>query len=455
MKYLIKNATLINEGTERVASVLIEDDLIAAIFEEGQEADAEADVTIEARGMLLMPGVIDDHVHMRDPGMTHKADMATETRAAAAGGVTSVMDMPNVVPQTTSLQLWADKMQHAAQHCRVNYAIYLGATNDNIDEIRRMDPARIPALKLFMGSSTGGMLVDREEALREIFCQCPTLIMTHCEDTSRINQRMQEAKQQEGDDPSIGRHPWVRDAQACYDSSALAVRLAKETGARLHLAHITTAQELSLLVPGTDIRKKQITAEVCPQHLLFCDEDYATLGSLIKCNPAIKSAADRAALRKAAQDGLLDIIGTDHAPHLLSEKQGGAAKAVSGMPMLQFSLPLMLTLANAGIISRTRLVEMMCHNPARLFGIERRGFIRPGYKADLVLLKSETWTVQEADILSRCQWSPLTGETLQWRVEGTWCNGHRVYEDGKRGLDADQCGLDDDYRGEALTFCTH
>lgn len=504
MKTLIKNATIVNEGTEQVASLLIDGETIAAILTAQQADTVTADEVIDATGKYLMPGVIDDHVHMRDPGLTHKADMESETRAAAAGGVTSVMDMPNVVPQTTTLALWEEKMAHAAQTCRVNYACYLGATNTNIDEVRRMDTHRIPALKLFMGSSTGGMLVDKEEQLSQIFSECPTLIMTHCEDTDRINERMAQAKEAqrnkvasgdsslpEDDLPSI-MHPWIRDDEACYRSSALAVRLAQKTGARLHLAHITTAKELALINdnpstssgqahndnPSTNSgqahneneRFGQITAEVCPQHLYFTQEFHDRLGTLIKCNPAIKTKEDRDALRRATADGRITVIGTDHAPHLLNEKRGGAVHAVSGMPMMQFSLPLMLTFTDdpsfvtnmavdgqdasfvkdkaedgqeALTLTRPHLVELMCHNPALLFGIEKRGFIRPGYKADLTLVERQSWTITEKDILSKCGWSPLTGTTLQWRVCSTWCNGHKVY-DGK--------AVDDNYRGQALLF---
>lgn len=447
MRTLIKNATLVNEGTEFCASVLLEDDIIKEVFTTSVDADIEVDESIDATGMFLLPGVIDDHVHMRDPGLTHKADIEHETRAAAAGGVTSVMDMPNVIPQTTTIDFWEEKMQHAAQTSRVNYAFYLGATNDNLEDIKKMDTTRVPALKLFMGSSTGGMLVDKEELLRDIFAHCPTLIMTHCEDTARINERMGEAKKLHGEDPAVEWHPWVRDDEACYRSSALAVKIAKESHARLHLAHITTAKELELL-EKTDapLEEKRITAEVCPQHLFFCDKDYARLGTLIKCNPAIKSDDDRQALCKAAANGLIDVIGTDHAPHLLSEKKGGAAKAVSGMPLIQFSLPLMLTLTDAGTISRSRVVEMMCHNPARLFGIEKRGFIRTGYKADLTLVKKEKWTITDDCILSKCGWSPLTGEQMNWRVAGTWVNGQKVF-DGNNVIDST--------RGEALHFAQH
>lgn len=429
---LIKNATIVNEGQSFKGSVLVIGEEIKAIYHDGEELPHDPEET-DAEGMYLMPGVIDDHVHMRDPGLTHKADMHTETMAALAGGVTSVMDMPNVNPQTTTMELWEQRMQYAQEHCHTNYAFYLGATNSNLSEIRNIDKHRIPALKLFMGSSTGGMLVDKEEALREIFSSCPTLIMTHCEDTNRINQRMQEAQDKYGDDPDVVHHAWIRDDEACYQSTALAVRLAKETGARLHVAHITTAKELELLpklgdTSGTNGQEEpKITAEVCPQHLYFCDEDYKTKGTLIKCNPAIKSAKDREALRQALREGLINIIGTDHAPHLLEEKQGGARKAVSGMPLVQFSLPLMLTLSSQGLCSMERIVEVMCHNPARLFHVKQRGFIRPGFKADLVLVKPESWKVERQEILSKCGWSPLEGESLEWRVEQTWVNGQLGY----------------------------
>lgn len=442
MRTLIKNATVINEGEEYNATLLIEDETILAIYRNGETFPEDADDTVEAQGMYVLPGVIDDHVHMRDPGLTHKADMASETRAAVAGGVTSVMDMPNVLPQTTTISLWKDKMNMASNVCHANYAFYLGATYDNLNEIKQMDTSRIPALKMFMGSSTGGMLVDKENKLRQIFQECPSLIMAHCEDTARINERMKEAKEKCGEDPSVEYHPWVRDDIACYQSTALAVRLAKESNARLHIAHITTEKELSLLEKG-EIDEKRITAEVCPQHLFYTDKDYQKLGSLIKSNPAIKSERDREALRNAAREGLIDVVGTDHAPHLLSEKEGGAAKAVSGMPIIQFSLPLMLTMADNGTMTLTRVVEMMCHNPARLFRIKRRGFIRPGYKADIVLVKKEAWVVDTRNILSKCGWSPLTGEQLNWRVMSTWCNGHKVF---------DGSNIDDSFIGQALEF---
>lgn len=438
MKTLIQNAILINEGAQIEGALLVQDEQIAAIIPQGSPLP-EADTMIDAEGAYLIPGVIDDHVHFRDPGLTHKADIAHESRAAAAGGVTSVLDMPNVVPQTTTLQTWEERQQLGARECRVNYAYYLGATNDNLDEILHMDTTRIPAVKLFMGSSTGNMLVDREDALRNLFQHCPTLIMTHCEDTTRINTRMAEAQALWGDDPAVEHHPWIRDDEACYQSTSLAVRLAREEGARLHVAHLTTARELELFSPD-DTR---ITAEACVAHLMFTDADYATLGTRIKCNPAVKSAADQAALRMAINDGRIAVVGTDHAPHLLSEKQGGSRKAVSGMPMVQYSLPTMLSLVSEGVLSIERLVTLMCHRPATLFGIQRRGFLRPGYQADLVLVRPQDWTVTPDDILSLCGWSPLEGRTLHHRVTHTWCNGHLVYADGH---------IDDNYRGQALTF---
>lgn len=442
---LIKNATIVNEGQSFKGSVLVIGDTIQSIFREGDVLPDSED-TVDAEGLFLLPGVIDDHVHMRDPGLTHKADMESETSAAVAGGVTSVMDMPNVNPQTTTIPLWEERMAYAKEHCHANYAFYLGATNTNLDEIRHIDPRRIPALKLFMGSSTGGMLVEKESILRSIFEECPTLIMTHCEDTTRINERMQEAKRLHGEDPGIEWHPWIRDDEACYQSTALAVRLAQETGARLHVAHITTAKELSLFAQpsSSDTQESTITAEACPQHLFFTDRDYLTKGALIKCNPSIKSEHDREALREAVRSGLIRVVGTDHAPHLLAEKQGGAAKAVSGMPLVQFSLPLMLTLSQEGLCSMERIVELMCHNPALLFHIDDRGFIRPGYKADLVLLRPETWQVQTSDVLSKCGWTPLEGTTLKWKVEQTWVNGVCAYDHVQ--------GVHTGVRGQALTF---
>ena len=438
MKTVIRHATILNEGERYEASLLIGAGIIEHIEREGDISLPGAEV-VDARGCLLIPGVIDDHVHMREPGLTHKATMDSETCAAAAGGVTTVMDMPNTIPQTTTIQTWQEKMQIGAQHCHVNYAFYLGATNDNLEEIRRVDATRVPGIKLFMGSSTGNMLVDDEETLRRIFRQSPTLVMTHCEDTGRINRRMAEMQALYGDDPDVGHHPDIRDAEACYASTALAVRMARETGARLHVAHITTERELALFSSDN----AQITAEACVAHLLFCRKDYARLGTRIKCNPAIKETSDRNALRLALNDGRITTVATDHAPHQLSEKQGGCRRAASGMPMVQFSLPAMMTLADEGILPHQRVVELMCHAPARLFDIEGRGFIREGYQADLTLLRHTPWEVTSDCIQSLCGWSPMEGQTLAWHVERTWVNGQMVW-DGQT--------VNRNVRGQAVTF---
>ena len=410
---------------------------------------------------MLLPGIIDGHVHTREPGLTHKATMESETRAAARGGVTTVLDMPNVIPQTTTLQLLKERYALAEGRCHVNYGFYLGATNNNIEEIKRLDPTSCPGVKLFMGSSTGNMLVDKEASLRSIFRESPTLIVSHCEDSARIkseelrvfraltarlcskeSKKSEESTLQSGakgnsdsslftlhsslpDDLPVRLHPLIRDHEACYRSTELAVRLAREEGARLHVAHITTAQELDFFSPDDD----RITAEACVPHLLFTDKDYETLGTRIKCNPAIKTEADRTALRKALTDGRIRTIATDHAPHLLSEKQGGALKAVSGMPMVQFSLPAMLGLVDEGVLTLERLVELMCHNPARLYNIKERGFIREGYHADLVLVRRKPWTLTKDCIESLCGWSPLEGRMFNWQVEKTWVNGSLVWDD--------------------------
>lgn len=453
MKTLIKHATLVNEGQTAPVTVLIEDERIARIRPAGDDEEPElagADRTVDAEGLYLLPGVIDDHVHFREPGLTHKADMASESRAAAAGGVTSVMDMPNVKPQTTDLETLAEKFRLGAEKSRVNYSFFFGATNRNAELLSRLDPNRVCGVKLFMGSSTGNMLVDRKEALLHVFRESPVLVMTHCEDTALIAAAQAEVCRRYGPDPGVEHHPEIRSAEACYRSTALAVELAEAAGARLHVAHLTTARELELFAPGPLCRPgapdpcKRITAEACVAHLLFTDADYARLGTRIKCNPAVKTAADRQALREALLTGRIDVVATDHAPHLPGEKQGGCLTAASGMPMVQFSLVSMLRLSEVGVLPLTRVVELMCHAPARLFGLSRRGFVREGYQADLVLVRpGAPWTLTPDRILSRCGWSPLEGETFDWRVEQTYCNGHLVYDRGR---------IDDDYRGQALRF---
>lgn len=439
----IKNAQIINEGQRFVGSVVVEDELIAEVLHEGEEPQYPCDKLIDAEGLYLIPGVIDEHVHFRDPGLTHKADMHSESIAAVAGGVTSFMDMPNTNPQTTTLEALEGKFNDAAQKSVANYSFYFGATNSNAHLLPELDKRTVCGVKLFMGASTGNMLVDRLDALKSIFQRSPILIATHCEDQTIIRRNMDEYRKRYGDDPDICLHPSIRNVEACYQSSALAVQLAREFNSRLHILHITTAKELPLF-EDKPLNEKNITAEVTVSHLLFCDEDYTSLGARIKCNPSIKTKADRDALRKAVRTNLLDTIGTDHAPHLLSEKQGGAFKAVSGMPMIQFSLVNMLELAGQGVLTIEQVVEKMCHAPALLYQIEKRGFIRPDYKADLVLIHpNKPWTVNHENILSKCQWSPMEGHTFNAKVEKTFVNGHLAYDDGR---------VDTDYRGAMLTF---
>ena len=439
----IKNAQIVNEGKTFNGSVIIEDEIIVEVLQENETPSNECDETIDASGCYLIPGVIDDHVHFRDPGLTHKADILTESMAAAAGGVTSYMDMPNTNPQTTTLEALEDKFKDAATKSIVNYSFYFGATNENADLLAQLDKNRVCGVKLFMGSSTGNMLVDQQETLKHIFANAGMLIATHCEDQQIISANTALYKEKYGEDPDVKYHPEIRNEEACYQSSALAVQLAKETGARLHIMHISTAKELELLA-NKAIEEKNITAEACVSHLFFCDEDYETFGTRIKCNPAIKSKADRDALRQALTGNLIDVIGTDHAPHLLSEKQGGALKAVSGMPTLQFSLNSVMELVHEGLISMEQLVQKMCHAPATLYQIEKRGFIRTGYKADLAIVNPNTeWTVNKECILSKCGWSPMEGQTFHAKVEKTFVNGQMVY-DGKQ--------VDALHRGQELRF---
>ena len=440
---LIDHVRIVNDGTTREGSVVIEGERIAEVLAPGETPAQPCDTTIDGNGACLLPGVIDDHVHFRDPGLTQKADMESESRAAAAGGVTSFMDMPNTVPQTTTLEALEAKFADAARRSRVNYSFYFGATNTNAPLLHELDKNRVCGVKLFMGSSTGNMLVDRMDVLRTIFAESGLPIVAHCEDQAIIAENTRHYKDLYGDDPDVKFHPLIRSAEACYRSSALAVRLAHETGARLHIAHISTARELDLL-EAAPLEQKRITAEACIAHLYFTENDYATLGTRIKCNPSIKTAADRDALRHALTNGKIDVIATDHAPHLLKDKEGGALKATSGMPMLQFSLVTMLELADQGVLTIEQVVEKMCHAPASLFGIERRGYIRPGYQADLVMVRPDSpWTVSRDNILSKCGWSPMEGHTYSWQVERTFVNGHQVYELGR---------VNDSCRGQALTF---
>lgn len=456
MRTIIQNAFIVNEGKVMTGSILVDGDSIVEITSGNELPACQSDKNmpvelIDATGCFVLPGVIDDHVHFREPGLTHKADIDSESAAAAAGGVTSYMDMPNCVPQTTSIEALNEKFALAGKKSHVNYSFFFGATNDNAELFNRLDAHRIPGIKLFMGSSTGNMLVDKEQSLNTIFktvAEMDVPVMAHCEDTAIINTNIARAKVEHGDDPDVSLHSRIRSEEACIESTSLAVCLARRHNARLHVAHLSTAKEVELIrevnAGVKNVADKRITAEAVSGHLLFTADDHATLGSRIKINPAIKTAADRDALRLAVADGDIDIIATDHAPHLLSEKQGGCCGAASGMPMVQFSLVAMLGLVDEGVMPIERLVQLMCHNPAELFGIRNRGFIRRGYKADLVIVRpSSPWTVDAACIKSKCGWSPVEGKTFSWCVERTICNGHTVYVDGK---------VDMEYVGEELSF---
>lgn len=423
---IIQGGTIVNENRVFKGTVVIDDDRITDILEEGA-AIREDEVVVDATGCYILPGIIDSHVHFREPGLTAKADMETESRAAAAGGVTSYFDMPNTVPQTTTLEALEEKFRLAAQKSHVNYSFFFGATNDNYELFSQLPADRIPGIKLFMGSSTGNMLVDRDEALDKIFSTARLPLMAHCEDTAIINRNMAHYKQQFGEDPDVRLHPLIRSEEACLASTTKAIELAVMHDARLHVAHVTTAEELSLFAPYTS----WITAEATVGHLYFSLTDYQRLGAKIKVNPAIKNFRDCQALRDGLMDGHIATIGTDHAPHLLEQKQGGCAKAASGMPMIQFSLVTMLELVDKGILSLERLVQLMCHNPARLFGVRERGYLRKGFKADLVIVRPHCpWTVTPDVILSKCGWSPMEGHEYQWHVEKTLCNGRWAYADG-------------------------
>ncbi|EIY29131.1 dihydroorotase [Bacteroides cellulosilyticus] len=442
---LIHNATIVNEGRSVQGSVVIEGDRIAEVLTYGKKLSVPCDETIDATGCCLLPGVIDDHVHFRDPGLTHKADILTESRAAAAGGVTSIMDMPNTNPLTTTLSALEQKFDLLNEKCIVNHSCYFGATNNNYTEFNQLDKHRVCGIKLFMGSSTGNMLVDKTNSLLNIFNGTDMLIATHCESQEIIKKNTEYYKKMFSDAPEvpISKHPNIRSSAACYASTELAVRMASLAGARLHVLHVSTAKELQLF-SDIPLEEKHITAEACVAHLLYRQQDYKELGTRIKCNPSIKKQADRDALRNAVNTGVIDVIATDHAPHLLSEKEGGALKAMSGMPMIQFSLVSMLELAEKGIFSIETIVEKMCHAPVQIYGICDRGYVREGYKADLVLVShGDRWEVNSENILSKCGWSPLEGNSFRWKVERTFANGHLIYSDGQ---------VDDTYRGEELRF---
>lgn len=439
MKTLIYGGIIVNEDRSHYGSLVMENDVIAEIIEGKEIPCGNYDRKIDATGLFVLPGVIDSHVHFREPGLTAKADVGTESEAAAYGGVTTFFDMPNTVPQTTSVDALDAKFRIAREKSHVNYSFFFGATNSNTDALQTLDRHVVPGVKLFMGASTGNMLVDSDDSLHKIFSNATMPVMVHCEDTGMINANMTEAKSRYGDDPDVALHPLIRSEEACYASSSRAVRMARTYGTRLHVAHVSTAKELELF--GHD---GNITAEAVIAHLFFSDEDYARLGTRIKCNPAVKTAYDRSELRKALSSGAISTVGTDHAPHLLKDKEGGCARAASGMPMIQFSLVTMLELVDNGVLDMERLVRLMCHNPADIFEVRGRGYLRKGYKADIVLVgRDRRWTVTGDTVRSKCGWSPMEGHTYDWRVVKTICNGQVVYDDGT---------FYDNIRGEQVMF---
>ncbi|MBP7104316.1 MAG: dihydroorotase [Fermentimonas sp.] len=429
---LINKATIINEGSSFIGSVLIEGEKISEIFRDDVPEGIfnSCNKVIDARGLYLMPGVIDDQVHFRDPGLTHKGDFYTESRAGVAGGVTSYMEMPNTKPQTITNDDLFRKLEMAAEKSASNFSFYLGATNDNISELKKIDKKYVCGVKVFMGASTGNMLVNNERALQQIFAEVDSLIATHCEKEEIIRDNVDIYKKKFGENIPIKYHPIIRSAEACYQSSAQAIELADKYGSRLHVLHLSTAREMSLL-SNSPLEDKKITGEVCVHHLWFTDRDYERLGTKIKWNPAVKSVEDRNAIREALITGKLDVVATDHAPHLLSEKEGGCLQAASGGPLVQHSLQVMLELAHEGLFTKEFIVEKMCHAPAKLFGVKGRGFIRKGYYADLVLIDpSETYTVTDKNILYKCGWSPFEGETFHNSINKTFINGQIAFEDG-------------------------
>lgn len=428
---LITHALILNEGKQTPGSVLIRNGQIAQIILQGGSIPTQVDRVIDAQGNYLIPGVIDDQVHFREPGLTHKGDIFSESRAAVAGGVTSYMEMPNTNPQTTTQALLEDKYILASASSLANYSFYIGATNNNLEELLKTDPASVCGIKIFMGSSTGNMLVDNPETLKAIFSKSKLLIAVHCEDESIIRGNIESAKSRFGEDVPVYLHPVIRDEDACYRSTRLAVELAQKYGTRLHILHMSTARELELLDATIPLVHKKITAEVCVHHLLFDNRDYFTRGNLIKWNPAVKSEYDKKSLFSGLIEGKIDIVATDHAPHTLSEKQNTYFKAPSGGPMVQHSLVAMLEFCHQGLLKPEQVVQKMCHAPADLFHIKKRGYIREGYFADLVIVDpKKRWTVSEDNILYKCKWSPLSGMTFSSCVTHTFVNGNLVYENG-------------------------
>lgn len=434
--YLIKAATIVNEGQKYVADVLIKDGIIAKI---GQNLSANGAQEINAEGQFLLPGMIDDQVHFREPGLTHKADIFTESMAAVAGGITSFMEMPNTVPNTLTQELLKDKYDIASHTSLANYSFYMGASNDNIEEVLKTDAKNVCGIKVFMGSSTGNMLVDNEKTLENIFSKAPILVATHCEDEATIRHNLADFKAKYGEDLTIDMHPLIRSAEACYKSSSLAVELAKSYQTRLHILHISTAKEIALFDNTTDLKDKKITAEACVHHLWFNDGDYAEKGNFIKWNPAVKTAADQAGVLQGVLDNHIDVIATDHAPHTLEEKQQPYSQAPSGGPLVQHALPALLEMHIQGKISLEKIVEKTAHNLAICFDIEKRGFIREGYWADLVLVNlNDPWKVIKLNNFYKCGWSPFDGQTFQASITHTFVSGNLAYLNGR--FTTDQIG---------------
>lgn len=433
-KLLLQDATVINEGKSYVASVLIENEIISKIYvnELIPESILGQCEVLDCKGKWLLPGCIDDQVHFREPGLTHKASIASESRAAVAGGVTSFMDMPNTKPTTTTMEAWEQKMEIASQTSWANYSFFFGGTNDNEEEIDKINRKLTPGLKLFLGSSTGNMLVDNVDTLEKIFSKSDLLIAAHCESEDIIKQNKEYyLSQYNASDLDVHFHPQIRSEEACYVSSAQAVELAKRLGTRLHILHISTARELSLFRNDIPLEEKKITCEACIHHLFFSDEDYTRLGNQIKWNPAIKTSKDREALQKAVATGLIDVVATDHAPHLPEEKEGNCLTAASGGPLIQHALLTMLEMSSQGLFAKELVVERMSHAPARLFKIQKRGYIREGYYADLVLVNPQKgYLVTAENNLTHCGWTPLMGTNYRHSIERTWVNGFCVYNSG-------------------------
>lgn len=446
MGTLLKNAKIVNEGKIVSGHILIEDETIARIFKiEDDIASLEkTNEVVDVKGYYLLPGVIDDQVHFREPGLTHKANIQTESRASVAGGITSFMEMPNTVPNTLTQELLQDKYDIAEKTSYANYSFYMGASNDNIEEVLKTDPKTVCGVKVFMGSSTGNMLVDNPDTLEELFSKCKLLIAAHCEDETTIRNNMAAYKEKYGEDVPVTCHPEIRSEEACYKSSSFAIQLAKKHNTRFHLFHLSTAKELELLENKTPLKEKRITAEACVHHLWFSDEDYKTKGNFIKWNPAVKKASDRDAILQAVLDNTIDVIATDHAPHTLEEKQKSYFEAPSGGPLVQHALVAMLEHCHNGKISLEKIVEKMSHAVADCFHIENRGFIREGYFADFVVVDlNNPWTVEKSNILYKCGWSPFEGTTFKSKVLKTFVNGTLVYDSGT---------FNENYRGKRLTF---